>query len=206
LKQFFNTLFFTLLLATIAGAGIFIGYNAVMDRESTHHEEDVAVFASVRVTSSRYDTPTEPIAQTVYSDYTEMERFAPGAIIRFEHYTRGNNEVEVWEMEIPHALVDRTSRYLQTVFPQWTIDTYDSSGATLRREIPPPPKEVYLVSVTSDGFVAIFYDAGVDGSRLKDITNISINSLPETERERLQAGILVQGEDALMRLLEDLGS
>jgi len=198
--------FFTLLLAAIAGVGIFVGYRAVVDRDiSPNYDNDnTAILVSAHLDASAFppETSTEPYT----SAYSEAARFMPGAVIRFEHYHLNSDEVDAWEMEIPHALVGRTSSYLRTIFPMWNIDDYDEGSATLRREAPPIPRQAFLVSSTAEGYVVVFYDDDFGGPRLKEVTDISIHGLPEIEVERLRTGIVVQGEETLIRLLEDLGS
>ena len=201
LRGFLQTICFSLLIASIAAVGLLVGYRAVIDRDRVTFTDNTAVFESAHV----------PVfAPTAYEEddesYAELARFAPGAIIRFEHYNSRGESVDSWEMEIPQALIGRTSGYIRTVFPMWSIESYDSEGAILRRAMPPPPEQVYMVSSTADGFVVVFFDDEMGGTRLKEVTDITVYGLPEIEIQRLRTGIIVRGEHSLMRLLEDLGS
>jgi len=202
LKGFLHTICFSLLIASIAAIGILVGYRAVIDRDRVTFTDNTAVFESAHVPvfaplTYEYDDEDE---------HVELERFAPGAVIRFEHYNSRGESIDSWEMDIPQALIGRTSNYIRTVFPLWSIESYDSEGAILRRAMPPPPEQVYMVSSTADGFVVVFFDDEMGGTRLKEVTDITIYGLPLVEIQRLQTGILVRGEHSLMRLLEDLGS
>jgi len=191
-----------LLLAAIAGGGIFVGYSAVVGRESHDFDESTIL---VRVAPAYYAQP-EPLLEPVAQTEAHAEGFLPEALLRFEYHNRSGDRVNIWEMEMPLSLVDGTADDLMAVFPGWILGDYSNSVAYLRREAPIPPMQSFLVTTTSEGLIAVYYDDTIDGSRLKEITGTSISSLPETERERLFAGILVQGENALIRLLEDLGS
>ena len=204
MKDFLNTMLFTIFLSAIVGVGIFVGYRAVIDTDTLpiYDNDAILVYANVDIAAFSNDTAADDVA----TDYSETAQFMPGAVIRFEHYHANSNNIDAWEMEIPHALIGRTSSCLQTIFPMWSIDNYDETGATLRREAPPIPRQAYLVSSTAEGFIAVFFDDEIGGPRLKGVTDISIYGLPEIEIERLRAGIVVHGEDRLMRLLEDLGS
>jgi len=202
MKRFLNTLFFTLLLAAIAGAGIFVGYSAVIGRES-HSFDDSTIL--VRVAPASY-APLELYAEPVMQMDSYSETFLPESFLRFEYYNRSGNTVDAWEMEMPLALVDGTTDDLRAVFPDWNLSSYSRTGAYLRREASAPPVQSFFVTTTSEGLIVVYYDDSIDGSRLKEITNTTTASLPETEKERLLAGIFVQGENALIRLLEDLGS
>jgi len=202
LRRFLNTLFFTLLLAGIAGAGIFAGYNAVTSRSKESAEVSAIL---VNAHTPRYVPPELPVGQPVQA-VLSGETFLAGATLRFEYHYRNGETAEVWEMAMPLTLIDKTIEDLEDIFPLWVVSANDRMSATLRRELPPKPQQSFLVSATDEGLVAVFFNDSVDSPRLKEVTSTSLRSLPEAERERLLAGILVQGEDLLMRLLEDLGS
>ena len=54
------------------------------------------------------------------------------------------------------------------------------------------------------GRVAVF--SGGDNDDPLAITDIKIENLPSSDRNKLSTGIVVSGEDSLQKLLEDLGS
>jgi len=203
LSELLHTLCFTLLVASIAAVAVLVGYRAVIERESVSFSQgSTGVFESAHVPVF---APITPDAQEEYAQI-DRERFAPDAVIRFEHHNSAGATLDAWYMDIPHALIGRTSEYLRTVFPMWSIASYDSSGALLRRQAPPAPAQVYLISSTADGFVVVFFDDEMSGPRLKEVTDIAVSGLPEVEVERLKTGVIVRGEHSLMRFLEDLGS
>ena len=201
MRRFLNTLFFTVLLAAIAGAGIFAGYTAVT---GTDRETEVVTF-SAGGHSGRYapqGAHTEPLIQAE----TYAETFLPGAVLRFEYHYRSGERADSWEMDMPPALIGGSIYDLTAIFPGWYVSEHSQTGAALRHELPGPPGQSFLVNATAEGYVAVFFDDPIDGSKLKEVTDTSLSRLPPAERERLIAGILVQSEDVLMRLLEDLGS
>lgn len=57
-----------------------------------------------------------------------------------------------------------------------------------------------------DGFVAIFYNNEEDVTKVKEVTETPISSLPPEERNKLEKGIKVYSEDELIRMLEDYTS
>ena len=61
----------------------------------------------------------------------------------------------------------------------------------------------YILGV-SDGLVAIF--PGDDQKHPVEVTRIELSSLRESDRMMLGAGLPVESEEELARLLEDLGS
>jgi len=203
LSELLHTLCFVLLVASIAAIAVLVGYRAVIDRDSVSFAGNTTgVFESAHIPVFAPMIVEDEDTQ----EWVDMVRFAPGATIRFEQHNSVGTTLDAWYMDIPYALVGRTSDYLRTVFPLWSIESYDSGGALLRRQAPPAPAQAYLVSSTSDGFVVVFFDDEIGGTRLKEVTDIHISGLPEFEIQRLQTGVIVRGEHSLMRLLEDLGS
>ncbi|HOA82183.1 MAG TPA: BofC C-terminal domain-containing protein, partial [Defluviitaleaceae bacterium] len=63
----------------------------------------------------------------------------------------------------------------------------------------------YVLGV-HDGFVAIFYNNEEDVTKVKEVTETPIPSLPPEERNKLEKGIKVYSEDELIRMLEDYTS
>lgn len=54
------------------------------------------------------------------------------------------------------------------------------------------------------GRVAVF--SGADNTAPLAITDIELENLPSSDRNKLSSGIVVSDEDSLQKLLEDLGS
>ncbi|MBO6010286.1 MAG: hypothetical protein J6P71_00625 [Oscillospiraceae bacterium] len=68
----------------------------------------------------------------------------------------------------------------------------------------PSPEEFSVVVRERGGAVCVFL-AGYD-AQPAIVTEISVEALPAADRELLAAGMTVEGREALLRLLEDLGS
>ena len=74
--------------------------------------------------------------------------------------------------------------------------------ADLTREKPAPEERLRLGAW--EGSVAIF--DGVDPETPRSVTNIPLGSLRATDRALIERGMPVDSEEALLSLLEDLGS
>jgi len=191
-----------MLLAAIAGAGIYAGYSAVTGRDGAEVEQVFLNSHTARHIPAMTISEQQAMPETVYDE----EGFLPEAVLRFEHYNRNGEIAETWEIDMPPSLIDGWHSDLSAVFPLWALISYDNMGATLRKELPTASRQGFIVGLSSEGFVSVYFDDAIDGSRLKEVTDIPVSRLPEAERERLMAGILVHSGDALIRLLEDLGS
>jgi len=109
-----------------------------------------------------------------------------GALANYEH----ENYVDQQEIQ----------QEIQPVYVRdYTIEETDYSPTIL------PP---YRYVVTSQNGYIIILHAAPEGkaSQVKNVTNIPTTPLPLEEQERLENGINIYDEDALVRILEDFGS
>ena len=201
MKKFLNTMFFTMLLIVVAGAGIFAGFNAINSRENNTASVPLDIYQAADV-----ETPPAVLSKPLPEQSNATEALLNyDAVLVFEYRNRDNGSVTVEEKALPYFLAGKGIEDLSAVFSGWQIENYNEHGALLKKDIARPTAQYYIVKA-KDGFIAVFYDESIDGSKLKEITDTPVTSLPETERVRLNSGIRVQGEAALMRLLEDLSS
>jgi len=80
-----------------------------------------------------------------------------------------------------------------------------TASAPAVREMVMTPEPLRFVIGVRDGYIAVYSDTGTD-VLLKEMTNIPVHALPDEEQERLHGGIVVEGVEALARILEDYGS
>ena len=203
MKGFLSTLFFTMLLIAIAGAGIFAGYNAVNIREN----KPIAIpleqaFGRMQGGEVQAEILAKP---QPLQDENIPKLLSSDAKLTFEYYNRGDGSLSVKEQDLPYFLAGKSITDLEEIFSDWQIDNYSESGAVLRKDIAGAVSQRYLVTAV-DGYIAVFYDESIDGAKLKELTDTPISALAQSEVERLNSGILIQGEDALVKLLEDLSS
>ncbi|MCL2839673.1 MAG: BofC C-terminal domain-containing protein [Defluviitaleaceae bacterium] len=69
----------------------------------------------------------------------------------------------------------------------------------------PIPSHLFVVSIY-DGYIAVYHSAPEGKGILKEVTTTKINALPLIEQVRLEQGINIYTEEALIRILEDYGS
>ena len=203
MKKFLNTMIFTMLLIVIAGAGIFAGYSAIISRENN----SVAIPLENAVYQAAGIIPlTNVLAKPLPAQNNNTQALLNyDATLIFEYYHRYDGARVVEEQALPYFLAGKGIDDLSAIFSGWQIENYGENGALLKKDIAQPKLQHYLVTA-QNGYIAVFYDEGIDGQKLKELTDTPISALPEPERERLSSGILIQGEDALIRLLEDLSS
>jgi len=60
------------------------------------------------------------------------------------------------------------------------------------------------ILLDSGGFISVFEDSDLTKAAIE--TKICVRSLPQADQDQLKEGIIVEGDEALLNILEDLGS
>jgi len=117
------------------------------------------------------------------------------------HYKNDGKTVTKVE-NLPPALVNKTRATIENVFDEWSVVTFNNNQIVLRKDI--DDDESYLLK-EHNGFVAVFYNRG-DEQELKEMTKTPINSLPEEEQKLIKNGIVINGNQELIKVLQDYES
>lgn len=194
--------------ATLMFGGVVAGYYALMPPQA-----DSAVIPDA-------EEPQTPVVQAAAAAYVPPPVSAPAPSpapvlvqsstrIVYEYVYIHDGIVETTEEIAPYFLLNADEARLRTLFEDWEVVQFSAETVVLRRELESSGIQRYIVGV-QDGYVSVFYsrphsDSG-DETRLKEITNTRVSALPEDEQRRLMEGVPVNGEDELLRILQDYGS
>lgn len=135
----------------------------------------------------------------------DAELLDVSAKIIYRYYYLKDGHVEVNSEDVPYFLVGLTRTELAEKLMSWELIEFSPQLAVFEKKINARSTERYTVGVLN-GYVTVFYDEEVDGSRVKEQTEIPVDALSEDEMSRLIAGIRVIGEEQLLKVLEDYGS
>ncbi|MFW6022769.1 MAG: BofC C-terminal domain-containing protein [Halanaerobiaceae bacterium] len=108
-------------------------------------------------------------------------------------------------VKMPDSFVGLSINELKKILDEWNIKSYKANSAlTLYRSLNKFSSEElnYMHLGIKDGKIAIFY--GKEGSHLKSITEISIDSLSEVEINMLKKGIVINNDEELLAVLDGL--
>ena len=125
--------------------------------------------------------------------------------IIYEYVDKNFNLIKKREEYAPDFMIGKTREDLKSVLSSWYVVTFLENEVILRKVIKTYIPENYIIG-EKDGYITIFYDEHIDGSNVKEITDIPILHFPEEEQERLRKGIKVSGMDELIRRMEDYSS
>jgi len=134
-----------------------------------------------------------------------IEKIVPGTKIIYEYYYPADDETEIVEENAPYFMLGLTFKELQESYDVWQVVHFSSDKVIMRRNVYGEREQKYVVGI-KEGYVAVFYDIGVEEELVREITNIFAGALPVEEQKRLKNGIKVVGESNLNSILQDYSS
>ena len=149
--------------------------------QSQHYLEPVPVFAG--------DTP-----------FLES-----GAKIIYRYHYLKDGHIETSSENAPYFFIGLTRMELAEKLMGWELVEFSPQLIVFEKRVNARSTDRYTVGILN-GHVTVFYDEEVDGSRVKEQTEIPVDALSEDEISRLMTGIRVIGEEQLLKVLEDYGS
>jgi hypothetical protein len=202
IKKIFNAVFFIALLCLVAGTGIYAGYNAINIKENKPVSNPL--LNTIGKSQAQVMADTGNITESVAKQAETPKTNADTRLVLEYLYSDGSDS-KTQEQSMPEFLRGKSEEDFMQSFTGWKVQDFGEEKVVLERLIPRKIRQKYKISVV-DGYVAVFYDEGIDGSKLKEVTDMPISSLPKEEGQRLTEGIEVIGEESLINILQDFGS
>jgi hypothetical protein len=132
-------------------------------------------------------------------------RITGGTRMVYEYHYLNEGLVERAEEAPPYFLLNVDGGRLRELFLDWEVVSFTPERVVLRKDIAVRRDPRYVVGELN-GYVAVFYTEEVNGTYVKEMLNMPVQTLPAADRARLAAGISVHGDEALMKILQDYGS
>lgn len=132
----------------------------------------------------------------------ETPKITPSTKIKYEYYYKKDNITEYFEDVPPYFFINLTRNDLENKFKDWNIKSFSEKEVVMQKVLDEESTQHYILS-EYDGYIAIFYEKEINGTNLKDITSIHINSFPPEEQEKIKKGIKIKGKEELIKILQD---
>ena len=190
-KKIYFILFFIVILL-VAICSMYIGYK-IYD-EDANNKNIVPYKAEVNTLTNE-----KPV------DNIKTEKISPSTKMVYEYIYKDDNITETVEDVPPYFLIDLTRTDLENNFKDWQVKSFSNKEVVLQKAIEGESTQHYIIG-EYDGYVAVFYEKEINGTKIKEITDISISSLPKEEQEKLKKGINIIGKLELIKFLEDYSS
>lgn len=190
---------YILIIVLIIGTSYFsglLGYSLYKPiNEETNIEKENAIL-DIKDLQSNIDKEVSKI---------EVAKVTPSTKIKYEYYYKNDNITETYEDVPPYFLIDLTREEIENQFNDWNVKSFSEKEVVMQKVMDGESIQHYIVG-EYDGYVAIFYEKEINGTKLKEITSMPISALPSEEQEKIKNGIKIVGEEELMRFLENYES
>lgn len=194
LKNFYFVLFFIMIIF-VAIISASIGYN-MYDKESNKNQ---IVESKNEANMDFLKEQEKPV------DNITVAKITPSTKMTYEYFYKDDSITETVEDTPPYFLIDLTRNDLETNFSDWKIKSFSPKEVVLQKVIEGESTQHYIIG-EYDGYIAIYYEKEINGTNLKEITDISLEGLPKEEQEKIKNGIKITGKDELMKFMESYGS
>ena len=187
-------IFIIMLLIFLASCGI--GYFYLNTRADQRNDSKV----DEGVTVIKNDVENETI-----STETTEEKISPNAeLTEVVLYKKCGHEIAK-SNKVPRDIVNLDEKEFEEKYKEYKIEEFSDKQVSIYNEVDKMCPEHYKIGVAEGGIN--IYRKDEDGEEeLYEMTNISLEYLPEEEKIKLENGIEIIGEEELNSVLENLES
>ncbi len=129
-------------------------------------------------------------------------KLSPNAIICFQKHYKECGHTIVTKEQIASSEVNKDEEYFKSAYSDWNIESFDSDVVKLYKEMEGICGKHYLIT-TKDEYIAIYIIENDGNKKLKEVTDIPVRYLPNDDIELLERGITANGDNELIKKLED---
>lgn len=195
-----------ILTLVIIVIGILVGIEIYQKKESLQRN----------IVENEINTISEDITDECTEEYEEIKeqakldietnsnekKISPNCLIILKRYYNECQHTINEYINIPKTLVNGTKEDLQREYKNWDIQNFSSNKIILYRKFESNCGQHFLLK-NDNGKIAIYKINENSREELYKETEISVEYLTETDKEKIQNGIRVNGIEELNQLIED---
>ena len=129
-------------------------------------------------------------------------KLSPNAIICFQKHYKECGHTIITKEQISSSEVNKDEEYFKNSYSDWDIESFNSDEVKLYKEMEGICGKHYLITI-KDEHIAIYTMENNGNKKLKEVTDIPIQYLPKDDVELLNRGITANGDNELLKKLED---
>lgn len=167
-------------------------YDELATKEKTDNIQN-----SINSINTNYIDNTDVVI-TSYSKF----KISPNTKIVFETFYKKCNHKFTVEQITPNELVNLNEEELKTKYKDYDIKLFSVEKVILYKEIDEYCGSHFALR-ESEGVIAVYKINNNGKEEIMDLTDISVQYLPETDKLNLKTGIKIYGEENLDKALED---
>jgi hypothetical protein len=187
---------YIIILAIVILFAILIGKNLFKN------ESDNNINVIVEYKTAQNIVQNETFVNDIAVSTTDKEKVSPNAILILKkHYEECNHTIQEYA-KIPEEYVNLTKTELESKLEGWSVAEFVTNEVVLEKAINDVCNEHYVLR-QKDGYIAIYKTNSNNQEILQEETEISTQYLTDTDREMLEEGIRIYGNEELNSALED---
>jgi len=136
--------------------------------------------------------------------YLGPARITQDTRIIYEYYYSSSGAIEIVEELPSHFFYNLTIEEIDNMLVNWDVLAFSPQEVRLRKNVEEVLARPYILGAYG-GYIAVFYSVD-NKNEIKELTTRPISALALEEQERLKQGIEVNGNEELLRALEDFSS
>ena len=197
-----NKVIITMLCIVVTIGGIITAVMILQPNESENQEIIVTEIAEEKIVDECTEEYEQMQEEVMIEANSSEEKISPNSFLNLKTYYKKCGHTTNKYVELPEDLVNKTKEELQEKYSDYEIETFESNNIVLYKEQEAECGEHFLVK-DNEGIVTI-YQILEDGSQKEyEITSITTEYLPETDKINMHNGIEVNGKQELNQLIED---
>lgn len=173
---------------------------------SPKHDENVPNIVTEMAEEEILDECTDEYEEMEYQNTvkanTQEEKTSPNCSLTTKTYFSKCGHTKSEYANLPQNLVNLTKDEIQEKYPECQVEAFASNEVILYQEKEGECGEHYLVK-DKEGQLAIYQILENGEQKEIEITGITTEYLPETDKINMKKGISVNGKQELNQLIED---
>ena len=174
---------------------IFIIYNSKNTRNKGYSKE-LSNNKEVQIIN------TEIINEIVMETLEQTKKITPNMHLKFKkYYTKCGHVVDKIE-NVPENIVNITIDEFKNLYSDWKVLAETETEIILYKQIEGQCEEHYIVK-NNEGYISIYQIDNNDNEVLIEKTDIVTKYLPDIDKEKLEDGVKIIGQEELISYIED---
>lgn len=132
----------------------------------------------------------------------QEEKISPNCLLILKKYFEECNHTIKEYLDVPQELVNGTEEDLKKEYPYWQIEKYSSNEIILYKEFNSNCGQHFVLK-EDEGKITVYKINENNEEEVYEKTEISVEYLSETDKNKIREGIKVNGIEELNQLLED---
>lgn len=133
---------------------------------------------------------------------SQEEKISPNCLLILKKYFEECNHTIKEYLDVPQELVNGTEEDLKKEYPYWQIEKYSSNEIILYKEFNSNCGQHFVLK-EDEGKITVYKINENNEEEVYEKTEISVEYLSETDKNKIREGIKVSGIEELNQLLED---